>query len=110
MNEICGMSVHDWKIPKEGDIGLTCDRCEDFVDFSTIEEELQMSILEGRKKYYGALVGGAFERAFFDVFQADQISGRWDTIQQEEPSPEAMEGEAEGETEGPINPLIPAPC
>ena len=106
MNEICDKSVHDWKIPKEGDIGLTCDRCEDFVDFSTIEEERQTSILGGRKKYYGALVGGAFERAFLVAFDADQNSGRWDTITHEDESPEATEDE----TEGTINPPTQTPC
>lgn len=106
MNDICSKSVHDWKIPKEGDIGLTCDRCEDFVDFSTIEDERQMSILGGRKKYYGALVGGTFEKAFFNAFHADQKSGRWDTIRHEDVPPEAMEVEKEG----PTNPLTQAPC
>ncbi len=106
MNEICSRSVHDWKIPKEGDIGLTCDRCDDFVDFSTIEEEGQTSILGGRKKYYGALVGGAFERAFLVAFDADQKSGRWDTITHEDLSPEATEDE----TEGPVNPPTQTPC
>ena len=106
MNEICDKSVHDWKIPKEGDIGLTCDRCEDFVDFSTIEEERQTSILGGRKKYYGALVGGTFERAFLVAFDADQNSGRWETITHEDVSPEATEDE----TEGSINPPSQTPC
>lgn len=92
MNDICNKSVHDWKIPKEGDIGLTCDRCKDFVDFSTIEGETQMSILGGREKYYGTLASRAFEEAFFDVFHADQKSGRWDTIPHEDSSPEVMEG------------------
>ena len=99
MNQICNKSVHDWKIPKDGDIGLTCDRCRDFADFSTIEEERQMSILDGRKKYYGILMSRAFEAAFLDAFHADQKSGRWDTI-----------AHTEDEEERPIDPLTQTPC
>ena len=88
MSQTC-KPVHDWKMPKVGDTGLTCQTCGCYVDFSAMGEGMQTSILGGRSKHYGAEAGLAFDEAFSDAFHADRESGRWDTIPAEELSGEA---------------------